>query len=90
MLVLIPTPNISILGYLLGLKVGSVCYNVFPHRGFAILLYFMGIYFVSLIIQLTGTILFIHTAMDRIFGYGLKYNKAFKFTHLGEIGNNNG
>ncbi|HZJ19645.1 MAG TPA: DUF4260 family protein [Pricia sp.] len=28
--------------------------------------------------------------MDRIFGYGLKYNKGFKFTHLGEIGNTNG
>jgi hypothetical protein len=42
------------------------------------------------IIQLIGTILFIHIAMDRIFGYGLKYDKGFKFTHLGEIGNKNG
>lgn len=27
-----------------------------------------------------------HSAMDRLFGYGLKYNKGFKYTHLGEIG----
>lgn len=33
---------------------------------------------------------FPHAAMDRIFGYGLKYEKGFKYTHLGEIGNTNG
>jgi len=88
--VLILTPDISMLGYLLGSKIGAVCYNIFHHRGFAVLLYFVGIYFMLPIIQLIGTILFIHTVMDRIFGYGLKYDKGFKFTHLGEIGNNNG
>jgi hypothetical protein len=24
--------------------------------------------------------------MDRMMGYGLKYNEGFKFTHLGTIG----
>lgn len=31
-------------------------------------------------------ILFGHSAMDRIFGYGLKFNDNFKNTHLGWIG----
>jgi len=34
-------------------------------------------------------ILFGHSSMDRIFGYGLKTNQGFKFTHLGTIGNKN-
>lgn len=87
---LILVPDISMAGYLFGPKVGAVCYNFAHHRGVAVLLYFVGIYFLLPIVQLIGTILFIHTAMDRIFGYGLKYEKGFKFTHLGEIGNTNG
>lgn len=88
--VLILTPDVSMVGYLFGPKVGAICYNIAHHRGVAILLYFVGIYFMLPIVQLIGTILFIHTAMDRIFGFGLKYEKGFTFTHLGEIGNKNG
>ena len=87
---LILVPDISMLGYLAGSKIGAYCYNLAHHRGIAILLYFVGIQMMWPIVQLIGTILFIHTAMDRIFGYGLKYEKGFKFTHLGEIGNKNG
>ncbi|HAJ82706.1 MAG TPA: DUF4260 domain-containing protein, partial [Zunongwangia profunda] len=31
-------------------------------------------------------ILFGHSAMDRIFGYGLKYEDNFKNTHMGWFG----
>jgi hypothetical protein len=88
--VLILTPDISMLGYLFGSKFGALCYNIVHHRAVAILLYFVGAYFMLPIVELIGTILFIHIAMDRIFGYGLKYDKGFKFTHLGEIGKING
>lgn len=40
----------------------------------------------SRLLQLTGLILFAHVAMDRLFGYGLKYEKGFAHTHLGEVG----
>tara|TARA_R110001592_G_scaffold62669_12_gene191693 strand:+ start:3091 stop:3450 length:360 start_codon:yes stop_codon:yes gene_type:complete len=88
--VLILTPDISMLGYLLGSKIGALSYNIVHHRAVAIALYFIGAYFMLPIVELIGTILFIHIAMDRIFGYGLKYDKGFKFTHLGEIGKING
>lgn len=88
--VLILTPDVSMLGYLAGPKIGALCYNIVHHRAVAILLYFVGAYFMLPIVELIGTILFIHIAMDRIFGYGLKYDKGFKFTHLGEIGGKNG
>ncbi len=88
---LLLTPDIGMLGYVFGNKVGAITYNIFHHRGIAILLYFVGTSILnSPALELAGVILFAHTAMDRLFGYGLKYNKGFKFTHLGEIGKNNG
>ncbi|MFQ6603389.1 DUF4260 domain-containing protein [Flavobacterium sp. C3NV] len=85
-LVLILAPDLSMLGYLFGNKSGAFFYNVFHHKGIALLIYALGYYLNIETIQLAGIILFSHSAMDRIFGYGLKYEKGFKYTHLGEIG----
>ncbi|WP_264552567.1 DUF4260 domain-containing protein [Flavobacterium sp. N2038] len=85
-LALILVPDLSMIGYAFGNKSGAFFYNVFHHKGIAILLYILGIYFRNELLQLAGIILFSHSAMDRIFGYGLKYEKGFKYTHLGEIG----
>jgi len=87
---LLLAPDIGMLGYLIGNKVGAIGYNLFHHRGLAITIYFIGIYLSLPLCQLLGLILFSHASMDRIFGYGLKYNKGFKYTHLGEIGKANG
>ncbi|MCM4167060.1 hypothetical protein KCTC52924_00747 [Arenibacter antarcticus] len=86
---LILTPDIGMLGYLMGNKAGALGYNVFHHKGLAIAIYLIGIYLSLPLFQLIGIILFSHASMDRIFGYGLKYKKGFKYTHLGEIGNKN-
>ena len=85
-LALILAPDIGMLGYLFNDRIGAIIYNIFHHKGLAIIIYLLGIYLSLPLWQLTGTILFSHTSMDRIFGYGLKYGKGFKFTHLGEIG----
>lgn len=84
-LVLILTPDFSMMGYLLNNKFGAWSYNIFHHRAIAIFIYFLGIYLINSSVQLAGIILFAHASMDRIFGYGLKYESGFKFTHLGEI-----
>ena len=89
-LVLLLVPDIGMLGYLVNNKIGAFLYNLFHHKGVAILIYFFGMYFSYPVIQIVGVILFSHSAMDRIFGYGLKYDKGFKYTHLGEIGKKNG
>ena len=39
-------------------------------------------------LQVTGIILFGHSSMDRMFGYGLKLSEGFQYTHLGMIGRN--
>ena len=87
--VLLLTPDIGMLGYLFGNRIGAASYNLFHHKGLAIVFYLVGIYLSVSLWQLIGIILFSHASFDRIMGYGLKYDKGFKFTHLGEIGQTN-
>ena len=89
-LVLILLPDIGMLGYLINEKSGAIIYNVFHHRGLAVLICFFGHLQGIPMLELAGIILFAHIAMDRIFGYGLKYYKGFVYTHLGVIGKGNG
>ena len=88
--VLLLLPDIGMTGYLINKKFGALTYNLFHHRGLAILIYLFGLSGSLPMVQLVGVILFAHIAMDRTFGYGLKYNKGFNYTHLGEIGKKNG
>ena len=80
-------PDIGMLGYMYGNKTGAFIYKLWHHKGIAILIGIAGILLNEEILQLTGIILFSHASFDRMLGYGLKENKGFKFTHLGEIGN---
>ena len=84
-LVFILLPDIGMLGYLVNEKLGATTYNIFHHKGLAILIYLLGIYLGNQMLMLIGIILFSHASLDRVFGYGLKYYKGFKFTHLGEM-----
>ncbi|WP_420576538.1 DUF4260 domain-containing protein [Ekhidna sp.] len=84
-LLLILAPDIGMLGYLINTKVGALTYNIFHHKGIAILLLVFGWAAISEEIMLAGIILFGHSSMDRIFGYGLKFNDNFKHTHLGNL-----
>lgn len=79
-------PDLSMVGYAAGNKTGAAVYNFFHHRGVAILVYLAGYFWHQDALMFTGMILFGHAAMDRLFGYGLKYETGFKFTHLGEVG----
>lgn len=79
-------PDISMLGYLVNDKVGAALYNVFHHKGVAILLFMAGMYLSLDLLLRIGVVLFGHASLDRMAGYGLKYNKGFAFTHLEVIG----
>jgi uncharacterized protein involved in tellurium resistance len=52
----------------------------------AIVVFIIGVTSSTWLLQAIGAVLFGHSSMDRIFGYGLKYNSAFSETHLGKIG----
>ena len=79
-------PDVGLLGYLLNARAGAYFYNALHHRGVAVLIVFLGIMLSSFTLQFAGYIIFAHACMDRSLGYGLKYEKGFKYTHLGEIG----
>lgn len=85
-LVLLFTPDISMLGYVINTKAGAVCYNLFHHFGIAILVYFAGLYLKLQFLEMFGCILLAHSAFDRVLGHGLKYTDSFQNTHLGKIG----
>ncbi|HZW63409.1 MAG TPA: DUF4260 domain-containing protein [Flavobacteriaceae bacterium] len=84
-LALLLTPDIGMLGYVINAKVGAITYNIFHHKGLAVLIYLLGMYFRNEILMLCGVILFSHASLDRALGYGLKYFKGFTYTHLGDI-----
>jgi Domain of unknown function (DUF4260) len=84
-LALILAPDISMVGYAFGNKIGAVAYNVAHHKAVALAVYIAGIQWQNVGLQLVGLILFGHSSMDRMMGYGLKTYKGFKSTHLGEL-----
>ncbi len=79
-------PDLSMVGYAINNKWGAVLYNLFHHQGVAALVIGIGWYVVHPALLLAGVILLGHSAMDRVFGYGLKYASSFQDTHLGKIG----
>ena len=85
-LLLILGPDISMFGYAFGNRVGAASYNLFHHKGIALAFACIGYYLQNEALQMTGIVLFGHSSMDRLFGYGLKLNEGFAFTHLGKIG----
>jgi hypothetical protein len=79
------TPDISMLGYLVNAKRGALAYNLFHHKGMALVLAGAGHLLGSEVMLSVGILLFAHASFDRIWGYGLKYQTGFKQTHLGSL-----
>ncbi|AWV99786.1 DUF4260 domain-containing protein [Arcticibacterium luteifluviistationis] len=84
--VLIFLPDLSMLGYLFNAKIGAWVYNFFHHKALGIVILTIGFIYDFEAVSLTGIILFSHSALDRVLGYGLKHETDFKDTHLGRIG----
>ncbi len=82
---LILVPDIGMIGYVVNSKVGAITYNLTHHRLVAIVVLLVGFYHGSVWVEMAGIVLFGHAAMDRVFGYGLKFSDSFHHTHLGWI-----
>ena len=83
---LLLVPDVSMIGYAASNRMGAFMYNLIHHKALAILIGILGFYFSNDSLLLAGIILFGHSSMDRMFGYGLKFETGFGYTHLGEIG----
>ncbi|HET9823920.1 MAG TPA: DUF4260 domain-containing protein [Chitinophagaceae bacterium] len=85
-LLLLIAPDISMVGYAAGNKVGAFSYDLFHHKGIAIAIFLTGFILKNEWMQIIGIVLLGHSSMDRTLGYGLKLKDGFKSTHLGFIG----
>ena len=83
---LILVPDLSMLGYLAGNRVGAVAYNAVHVTTGPIVLTVIGLMDGDLRVVGVAMIWLAHVGIDRALGYGLKYQAGFSFTHLGKIG----
>ncbi len=81
--VLFLVPDVSMLGYLAGRRVGAACYNA-AHTYLAPGLLGLAGYLLNTPQCFALALIWIaHIGFDRVLGYGLKYTIAFGATHLG-------
>lgn len=84
-LILILAPDLGMLGYLGGARLGAMTYNALhTYLLPAVLITASWLCDWQLGILL-GLIWFAHIGMDRLAGYGLKYPTAFKDSHLQRV-----
>jgi hypothetical protein len=79
-------PDLAMIGYLAGPRIGALAYNAVHNWAFGIAVGAIGIWLGAVPITLAGVILIAHTGMDRSVGYGLKFMSGFHDTHLGRVG----
>jgi len=85
-LILILVPDVSMLGYLGGKKIGAVMYNIgHCYIGPAIVAGYALLSDINTLIPLC-IIWAAHIGADRALGYGLKSTEGFRHTHLGYVG----
>lgn len=79
-------PDLSMLGYLRGARMGALLYNAaHSYLGPAALIA-LGVLGAQPVALAGGLVWLAHIGFDRMLGYGLKYREGFGATHLGRIG----
>jgi hypothetical protein len=79
--ILFLAPDLAMLGYLRGPRLGAAVYNLWHSTIGPLLLSVLG-WVMSPVALAVGLIWLAHVGFDRMLGYGLKYGDAFKHTHL--------
>jgi hypothetical protein len=88
-LLLVPAllaPDLSMVGYLAGPRLGAITYNAVHNLVLAVALIGLGWWLTAAWTLLAGAVLLAHVGADRSLGYGLKLPTGFADTHLGRIG----
>ena len=79
-------PDLSMLGYLVGPKLGARIYNAIHSYVTPGTLVAMSILLKSPGLLPYAFVWIFHIGVDRLMGYGLKYPDGFGWTHLGKLG----
>ena len=83
---LLLAPDIAMLGYLRGPRVGAIAYNLMHTITFPLTLGLIGLGLANTLLMALGLIWLAHIGMDRAVGYGFKLETGFADTTLGRIG----
>jgi hypothetical protein len=75
-------PDLSILAYLGGSRVGAVIYNAVHTYAGPLALYASGFAAARLPLMALALVWAAHIGIDRMLGFGLKYASGFRDTHL--------
>lgn len=78
-------PDVSLVGFLAGPRVGSAAYNAAHTTALPIGLATVGVLAGSGLSVQLALIWLAHIGADRVLGYGLKYPTGFKDTHLQRV-----
>lgn len=83
--ILLLAPDISMVGYLGGVKIGAAIYNLVHTLAAPLLLIGFTLVTARPSLLAYGLIWTTHIGMDRVMGFGLKYPTNFKDTHLQRV-----
>lgn len=83
---LLLVPDVSMVGYLRGPRLGALAYNLVHNWALGLAVLGLGVWSGIDAATMAGAILVAHVGMDRTLGYGLKLSTSFQDTHLGRIG----
>lgn len=86
LLLLLLLPDISMVGYLGGPRLGALTYNLVHNVVIGLAALGVGWFGAIAPLAIAGAVLLAHVGMDRSLGYGLKLPTDFRDTHLGRIG----
>ena len=84
--ILILVPDLSMLFYIAGSRIGSYAYNAMHSTILPIAVTAFGVFMSQPLATDVGLIWVAHVGIDRALGFGLKYASSFGDTHLGRIG----
>ncbi|WP_226042857.1 DUF4260 domain-containing protein [Natrinema sp. DC36] len=82
LVVLALSPDLSMIGYLAGPRLGSLSYNIVHTYTLPLALGAFGFWADSRLALFIALIWAGHIGVDRAFGYGLKFESGFTDTHL--------
>lgn len=84
--VLLLVPDLSMVGYLRGPRMGAATYNTVHNWAVGLGVLGLGLAVDVAAVALAGAVLIAHVGIDRALGYGLKLTTSFQDTHLGRTG----
>jgi hypothetical protein len=85
LLALVLVPDLSMVGYVAGPRIGAAAYDAAHTYSLPVALAAAGLIFDSKTAVELGLIWLTHIGVDRALGYGLKYPTGFKDTHLQRV-----